>query len=245
MTWKSVVRDFVPPIVMKALRPTPIIVDANNVYASAHATIAAARTAGLSVGDYVERLWGEQGRSASIVERLKSLGAISSATKHIVEIGAGTGRYIEHTLKLCRPNRYQSYEVDQAWSAWLAKTYPIEACASDGKSLRSTKSNSSDLIHAHGVFVYLPLPVSFSYFKEIVRAAAPGAFLAFDIISEGCLDPQTIEKWIESGHDFPRFLSSDYVIRFFEDRDFCLVDRFFWPLNVGKSEYLIFRSIGG
>jgi hypothetical protein len=69
--------------------------------------------------------------------------------------------------------------------------------------------------------------------------------LAFDIISEGCLDPQTVEKWIESGHDFPRFLSSDYVIRFFEDRDFCLVDRFFWPVNVGKSEYLIFRSIGG
>jgi hypothetical protein len=242
MAWKSILREVVPPIMMKALRPAPTV-DATTVYVSAPATIAAAQAAGLSVCDYVERLWGESGNSASLIDRLHSLGAISSATKNVVEIGPGTGRYIEHTLKHCRPNCYQIYETDSGWSSWLVKHYPIQVCAADGRSLKSTDSNSSELIHAHGVFVYLPFMISYRYFKEIARVAAPGAFVAFDIISERCLDSKTVEKWIESGHDFPCFLSSPYVMQFFETCGFCLVDRFLWPLDVGWSEYLILRRI--
>jgi hypothetical protein len=174
MTWKNVVKEFVPPIVMRALRPAPTV-GADTVYASAPATIAAAQAAGLSVCAYVERLWGGPGRSASLIDKLHGLGAISLESKTIVEIGPGTGRYIEHTLKRCRPKRYQIYETDSAWSSWLAKRYAVEACAADGQSLESTESNSSDLIHAYGVFVYLPFMISYRYFKEIARVAAPGA----------------------------------------------------------------------
>ena len=238
MTWKSILREFVPPIMMRAIRPT----SRGKGYISGPATIAAAHAAGLSVGDYVERLWKEPGRSASIIKRLRELGAISSATRSVVEIGSGNGRYIEHTLKCCRPTLYQIYETDDVWSSWAGKSYPVEACAADGRSLESTKSNSTDLIHAHGFFVYLPLIISYRYFKEIARVAAPGAFVAFDICSEACFDAETAEKWLASDHDQPCFLSTAYVRQFFENNGFVFIESFLAPFNVGWSEYLVLRQ---
>lgn len=238
MTWKNVVKEFVPPIVMRAFRPPPPFAAS---YISATETVAAAQAAGLSVCDYVEGLWGIKGNTARIIERLQSLGAVSSATKTVVEIGPGTGRYIDHILKCARPERYQIYEIDDAWISWLAKTYSIEPCSTDGRSFASTRSQIADLIHAHGVFVYLPFMTSYRYFKEIVRVAASGSFVAFDIISEQCLDTETVDKWIKAGHDFPCFLCSAYVREFFENNGFRLVDSFFSPYDVGRSEYLVFR----
>jgi phospholipid N-methyltransferase len=196
--WKSLSRDFLPPIVVRAIRPTP------RRFISATETIRAAQADGLSVCDYVERLWGIEGQTASIIERLCHLGAISAAA-NIVEIGPGTGRYMEHVLRRCLPRDYQVYEIDPGWSSWLAKTYPIEACDADGQSLRSTQSGSRDFIHAHGVFVYLPFMVSYRYFQEIARVAAPGAFVAFDIISEKCLDPSTVITGSRTISTFPAF----------------------------------------
>jgi SAM-dependent methyltransferase len=241
MTWKTVVKEFVPPIVMKAIRPPP---PSGGGYIPAAKTVAAAQAAGLSVCDYVEQLWGIGGSTASIIEKLCGLGAISPATKTIVEIGPGTGRYIEHTIKHCRPTRYQIYEIDNAWSSWLGKNYPIEVCAADGRSLKSTASKSTDLIHAHGVFVYLPFLVSYRYFKEMTRVAAPGAFIVFDMYSERCLDAETVEKWIESGHEFPCFLSTAYVRQVFERAGFRFVDSFLWAHGTGWSEYLVFMALG-
>jgi hypothetical protein len=209
-------------------------------YISAPETVAAAKNAGLSVCDYVERLWCIEGTTASVIDRLRRLGAITAATKSVVEIGPGTGRYIEHTLKHSQPQRYQIYEVDDGWSSWLAKTYPVEACPADGRSLKSTHSSSCDLVHAYGVFVYLPFFTSYRYFKEIARVAAPEAFVAFDIISERCLDSETAEKCIEGGHEFFCFLSSAYVRQFFETNGFRFVDNFILRYPVHQSEFLVF-----
>jgi hypothetical protein len=195
MSWKSVVREFVPPIVAKALRPAPVV---SGGFISAHETIAAAKAAGLSVSEYVERLWPGDGTTAAIIDKVRSFGAISSATNSVVEIGPGTGRYIEQTLKFCSPQCYQIYELDTAWSAWLAKTYPVEECRADGFSLKSTKSGSCDFIQAYGVFVCIPFLTSYRYFKEIARVAAPGSFAAFNIISEQCLQAEDLEKWMAS-----------------------------------------------
>src|SRR5262249_19847835 len=147
------------------------------------------------------------------------------------------------TLKYCRPLRYQIYEIDREWSKWLAKTYPVEDCHADGQSLGSTESNSADLIHAYGVFVYLPLMVSVRYFKEIARVAAPGAFVVFDIISESYLDAKTAEAWLDSGLYYPCFLSTAHVRNLFENKGFYFVDSFTWPFaGVGRSEHLIFQK---
>jgi SAM-dependent methyltransferase len=217
---------------MKALRPAA---PSSGIYISASKTVAAAQAAGLSVGDYVERLWGIEGQTAYIINRLPI-----NAPKNIVEIGAGTGRYIEHTLKRCHPDRYQVYEIDKGWSDWVAKTYPVEACTADGRSLHATPSNSVDFIHAHGVFVYLPFLISYRYFKEIVRVAAPEAVVVFDCFSEASFDREAVDKWIESGELFPCFLSTTYVRQFFEDSGFRLTDSFPSPYSAGFSEYLVF-----
>jgi hypothetical protein len=136
MNWKNPIKDLMPPIIWRSLRPP------RTSYISAPVTIAAAHEANLSVCDYVERIWNSPGRSAAVIAKLHEIGAVFSATHTIVEIGAGTGRYIERTLKYCHPRRYQSYELDSEWSAWIAKTYPVEACHTDGRSLKSTSSNS-------------------------------------------------------------------------------------------------------
>jgi phospholipid N-methyltransferase len=217
MTWKSVLKEVVPPILVTVLRPER---KRRGNYISAPETIAAAQAAGLSVSEYVERLWKEEGNTAAITANLVRWGAISSSIKNVVEIGPGTGRYIEQTLKHCSPKLYQVYEIDDDWLSWIAKTYPVEPCSADGQSLKSTKSNSVDLIQAYGVFVYLPFMITYRYFKEIIRVAAPGAFVVFNIISERCLEPHTVEKWIDANHNFPCFLSTAYVRQMFENKGF-------------------------
>jgi hypothetical protein len=150
MTWKSILREFVPPIMMRAIRPT----SRGEGYISASATIAAAHAAGLSVGDYVERLWQEPGRSASIIKRLREIGAISSATKSVVEIGSGTGRYIEDTLKCCRPTLYQIYETDDAWSSWAAKSYLSKrALPTDDRSSPQNQTQLTSFTHMGSSFI--------------------------------------------------------------------------------------------
>jgi hypothetical protein len=156
MTWKNIARDLLPPLLTRLLRPPrkPVV---GLDYISAAETVAAAQAAGLTVCEYVERLWGQQGRTAGILQRMYEQGAVTSDTQSIVEIGPGTGRYLEAALRLCRPTRHQIYETNKGWSDWLAATYDVEACEADGRSLKSTKTASVDLVHAHGVFVYVPL----------------------------------------------------------------------------------------
>jgi hypothetical protein len=109
------------------------------------------------------------------------------------------------------------------------------------RSLKSTSSRSCDFIHSHGLFVYLPFLVSYCYFKEIARVAAPGCVVTFNVFSEECLDAETAEKWLASGYEHACLLSSAYVKNFFEANGFRFVSSFILPYGPGKSEYLVFR----
>jgi hypothetical protein len=210
-------------------------------YISAAEMVSAAKAAELSVTEYCEQLWKTPGKAAAVIHKLAALGAVSASTKSVVEIGPGIGRYIEATLKLCSPDRYQIYETALDWRKWLASEYPIEACNADGRTLGQTPNNSADLIHAHGVFVYIPFLVTYRYFEEIVRVAAPHSFVAFDIVSEPCLDDKTVANWLQAGDEYLCFLSKGYVIDFFAHRGFQEIHSFLVPSGAGLSEYLIFR----
>ena len=234
MGLKTLVRDFLPPIVLRALRPSSPRVGES--YISASETIAAAQEAGLSVCDYVERLWGSQGNTAMIVQKLFALGAISPATKTIVEIGPGTGRYIDHILKRHQPEHYQIYETAQDWNKWLASIYPIESCVADGQSLKQTDNASIDLVHAHGVFVYLPFLVSCSYFREIFRVMKREGFVAFNVISEQCMTRDIVDKWLASVHRYPCMLPKQFITAMFKGAEFSLIETFTSPYGAGISE---------
>ena len=242
MTLKTVKR-LLPRRVKLAARALFDKLDAgSNGYIPAPETVSAAKTAGLSVTEYIEQLWNIQGHTTAVMDKLAALGAVSAATNSVVEIGPGTGRYLERTLKLCTPNRYQIYETALDWRTWLASEYPVDPCNADGRSLDQTPDHSADLIRAHGVFVYTPFLVTYRYFEEIVRVAAPRSFVAFDIFSEPCLDDKTVADWLKAGDLYPCFLSKGYVIDFFTRRRFQHLDSFLMPYGAGLSEYLIFRK---
>lgn len=209
-------------------------------YISAADTVAGAEREGLSLCDYVEKQWGSEGCTAQIVAHMQSSGAFAFAKPHIVEIGAGTGRYLEKVLEKSKPAQYEIYETAEDWAEWLSSRYPIISHRADGRSLRATKTGSVDLLHAHGVFVYLPLLVSYGYWKEIWRVMRPHGLVVFDIFSEACLDELTLERWLEAGDIYPAFLSASFTVAHFERHGFALRATFVnHCYGAGRSEYLV------
>lgn len=133
-------------------------------YISTKETVSAAEREKLSICDYVEKLWAKQGDTRRVIEQMASCGAFGITNPNVVEIGTGTGRYLEKVLEKCKPTKYESYETARDWAEWLQSKYPIVVShEADGVSLKQTLANSVDLIHAHGVFVYLPFLASYRY----------------------------------------------------------------------------------
>jgi phospholipid N-methyltransferase len=213
-------------------------------YISAKDTVFAAKLEGLSVCDYVEKLWNSQGDTQKVIDQI-ALHGVFVENAHILEIGAGTGRYLEKTLEKCTPPPmlYESYETASDWAKYLQQTYPIVSREANGISLKDTLDNSIDFLHSHGVFVYLPFLISYRYFKEIWRVVKLNGNVVFDIYSEDCMDEHNLENWLKSEHKYPCFLSKNYVASLFEQKGFKLIDTFKHPHGAGESEYLLFKRV--
>jgi hypothetical protein len=209
-------------------------------YIDAHETISAAKREGLSLSEYLEKIWNQQGDSQKVIDQMAAFGAFKRSNLIVVEIGTGTGIYLEKVFHQCKPKKYESYEIDRAWANYLSSKYPIVSHNADGISLRHTPSRSIDLVHAHGVFVYLSFLTAYRYWMEIWRVTKEGSFVVFDIISEDCLDQITVNKWLNSVHDYLRFLSKNFVISLFNNQGFSLISTFFTRYGEGRSEYLVF-----
>lgn len=204
--------------------------------------IAEAQRRGISAGLYLEELFGKIGRAQKIIDRMKTVGALSEDLSVVCEIGPGSGLYIEKILGIASPDRYEIYEIAGNRAKFLAREHPVISQPTDGCTLTHTPSATVQLVHAHGVFVALQFLTSYSYFKEIVRVTAPEGYAVFDIISEDCLDEDTVDLWLNSSLRYPSFLSKKYVIDFFNQHGFHLVDDFKLPLLVqGDSCYLVFK----
>jgi SAM-dependent methyltransferase len=211
-------------------------------YIDAKATVEEAKNKGLSVCEYVETLWDQRGRTASIIEEMKNAGCFTTAGR-VVEIGAGTGRYLDYVLKEMRPTHYDIYETADDWAAWLAANYgPIVVRQpADGRTLLRTATQSCELVHAHGVFVYLSMLNCFEYFSEMYRVCAPGGYIVFDFFPSGVFDEAAVASWLRSEHRFPVVLPGDHVLSYFGRRDCDLVHEFDKNYGEGYSHYFIFR----
>jgi SAM-dependent methyltransferase len=207
--------------------------------------IADAQQRGISPGVLLEELFHKPGRARDIVARMAAAGVFAAPVRTVVEIGAGSGIYVEELLKRATVERYEVYELEENRARYLAGALPVLAQRTDGETLQPTASRSADLVHAHGVFVTLDFLTSCSYFREIVRVLAPGGHVIFDIIDERSLDEDAIESWLASRLRYPSMLPLGYVTGFFERHGFVLIDEFSMPLLVhGRSHYLIFRQTG-
>jgi hypothetical protein len=242
-------RLFLPRVARRALIATGRALRGGGQPKAAHLgyirvddTTRAAKAKGLSVSQYVEQLWDQVGHTEAIIRRLESDDVFSSKGGRIVEIGPGTGRYLERVIDCARPSEYQIYEVAEDWRDWLKNAYPdITACRADGKTLAETGCGSANVILAFGVFVYLSFMTSHRYFFEIWRTAAVGSFVVFDIISEKSVAGPLLDRWIRSGWEYPTFLSSKYVVELFKQAGFSLIDSFVSKHGPAVSEFLVFR----
>jgi hypothetical protein len=208
-------------------------------------TLAGAKAAGLSVGEYIDAKHNAPGVSQDTHNRLEALGVFQGPIDRVCEIGPGSGRFLERTLLACKPSHYEIYETSVPWADWLVKTYPVISLPTDGKTLAHTASNSIDLVQSHKVFVCLLFLNACSYFQEIARVTRPGAWVVFDVMTEDCMDGANVELWLKTGintRNYPAIVPKSFVIDFFQRNGFEFVSSFLVPMKPGKTEVMAFRK---
>lgn len=209
-------------------------------YRSARKTIAAARHSGLSVGDYIDRNFAEPGATQATVDALLQRGGLSGHVERVCEIGPGSGRYAEKVISALRPDVYEAYETAPDWLPHLRELPNLITQPCDGHTLGSTTSASADLVHAHKLFVYIPFHAVAGYLEEMARVVRPGGVVAFDVVTEGCIDQETVDSWIAQGSFFSPIPRS-WVIDFLGRRDLSLSGSAFVSMADGWTELLVFQ----
>jgi hypothetical protein len=206
-------------------------------------TINRAKEAGLSVGDYIDATYQEPGATQTTIDQMTAFGVYDPRIERVCEIGPGSGRYLEKTLQVCRPDYYEFYETSNDWAQWLVQNYHVIHQATDGISLAATPDASIDLVQAHRVFSYVPFFTAVSYYFEMMRVVRDGGKIVFDILTEECMDLANLEKWLAAGFynsPYPSFMSKRFTLDIFEERGFTLVGNFNIINKPGVTEYFIF-----
>jgi SAM-dependent methyltransferase len=207
----------------------------------ARKTIAAARRLGMSVGDYIDRTYVEPGATADTVSVMLGLAGLADPADRVLEIGPGSGRFMEKVIDAVHPKVYEVYETATDWLPHL-RSLPralIQPC--DGRTLSATASESVDLVHSHKLFVYIPFWATVGYLHEMARVVKPGGTVAFDIVTEPCMDERTIDHWIGEGSIYlpaPR----EWTIAHLADRGLEYIGQHFIAMPPGRSELLVFRK---
>jgi SAM-dependent methyltransferase len=215
-------------------------------------TLREAEASGLSLSDFIDKrfgMWDGAGMSPTeqTINRMSEAGVFDTlpSMAHICEIGPGTGRYLEKTLRRCNHACCEIYETDDEWRAWLAAKHKAVAHAGDDK-MSGTASASVDLAKAHRVFTETTTLVTLSYFKQMARVVKPGGWIVFDIFTEICFSTVNVEAWFKAGADTwhwrPTIMSKELALTFLTSEKCDLIKSYLVPYYPGASELLIFRK---
>jgi len=209
----------------------------------ARKTIAAARAAGLSVSAYIDQTYVEPGVTPALVKAMLELAGMHGDCDTVCEIGAGSGRYAEQVIAALHPQAYEIYETARDWLPLLRQLPGAVVRECDGRTLSQTPDASVDLVHAQKVFVYLPFYAAVGYIAEMARVVRPGGTVAFDAVTDECLDDRTVLAWNDEGTMFQPFPKA-WALRFLQDRGLALLGSHFTTLPPGTSELLVFQREG-
>lgn len=219
-------------------------------YIDAEETIREARKTHLSVCEYLESRETDQrkhGRRDRIIEAMIQRGLIEKYDA-VLEIGAGTGMYLENVLEFAQPKRYEVYETNAGWVRYLREAFGSRSNCyfifqpTDGTTLKETATASCDLVHAHAVFVYIPLLQVLGYIKEAARVCRPGGHVVFDCLLDCSFDRHDAEAWLAGPWRFPVLIPESLLLDFAGSYGLELTDRFQEIYGSSFSDYLIFRK---
>lgn len=235
--------------VNRALRPAGIQVirgfssdPAIESFVPARRTLAAAQRAGLSLTDYIDQFSGKPGGTVAAVKEMLALADLSAPVGRVCEIGPGTGRYAEKVIAELHPEVYEAYETARDWLRYLRKNPELTLHDADGRTLAQTASGSVDLVHSHKLFVYVPLVTSVGYWWEMARVVRPGGVVAFDIVTEDCLDEPTTSTWVSEDVTLYSMIPRQWTIDLLDRTGLSLVGSTFVPMSGGRTELLVFRK---
>jgi SAM-dependent methyltransferase len=207
-------------------------------------TVAAAQRAGVSVGDYLDSYSAVPGATAATVDAMLRLGGLSEHIERVCEIGPGSGRYASIVMSALQPRAYEAYETASDWIRYLRDKFPrMILHPADGHSLRYTATASIDLVHSHKLFNYIPFVATLGYLAEMARVVRPHGVVAFDVMTEDCLDEAMTTTWLdhpEQGMIYaltPRRWTVDFLAR----RGLDLQGQHFVPVSGVRTELLVFR----
>lgn len=209
-----------------------------------------ARELGMSIPNLIEcedslRNSLHRGRRDRIINRALALKTFSESPA-ILEIGPGTGRYMEKILSSYPQSHYEIYETAIDWVNYLRKTYAKQygICIrnADGMTLSSTETASCDLVHAHAVFVYLPNCLTLSYLDEMARVAKKGGLLVFDVLASSEFNINVLRKYLHDKHTFPILFPEALVMEWGKGQGLTLVDRFNEVYASFYSNYYIWQK---
>ncbi|MDI6729866.1 MAG: hypothetical protein QMD44_13215 [Thermodesulfovibrionales bacterium] len=109
---ESIMKEYVKKAVKRFLAQRGLVITRVSLgHISAKKTVSAAEREGLSVCDYVEKLWDKSGDTQRVIDQMASCGVFEVKNPNVLEIGTGTGRYLEKVLAKCKPSIYESYET--------------------------------------------------------------------------------------------------------------------------------------
>lgn len=209
-----------------------------------------AAAASKSLCDYLEdeNIGGVGRRRDFIIQELNSRKVFENKT-HILEIGAGTGMYLEKTLSLAQPKTYEVYETALDWVTYLQEQYKgsearVVCHNANGRNLHQTADASVDLLLAHAVYVYIPMIASMKYLIDSARVLKPGGLMVFDVFSDQHFHWDVVKQWIDdsSGYVFPVVIAHDLVQEFAKNNGFNVLHMFDSPLHASTSTYYILEK---
>lgn len=219
-------------------------------YIDAGATAAEAKRMNLSICEYLESKEDDPrkvGRRDRIIDKVLSV-IDPQEVRCVVEIGSGTGMYLDRITEDCMVSDYEVYETDLGWQQFLKShcskfdcTVQVHQC--DGRSLSKTATCTADFVHAHGVFVYLSTIQTAAYLVEMARVCKPSGFVVLDVYAGSTFDLQVTRNWLASGWTFPVVIDEEWLIGLAKHLGLDLVDRFEEIHGASWVTYFIFRRL--
>jgi hypothetical protein len=237
---KEKVNDALRPMGVQMIRSRSVD-PAIKTFIPARKTISAARKAGMSVGDFIDAGNDHPGATEETVQKILEFSELEGPVDCICEIGTGSGRYAEKLIDALHPARYESYETAVDWWPYLEKLPNLVTMPCDEHTLAPTPSASVQLVHANKVFVYLPFAAVAGYLNEMARVVRPGGTVAFDVVTEGCLDDRTVDSWIAARGSIYQPIPRPWVLNYMAAKELTLRGSWFVPMTGGQTELLVFR----